>query len=187
MAVEVETYEVEEQNETQAPEALEAEALQLIDDLGLQGQKSLVIKTPETGEAGERIPYNKMTEDEQRTYKALCPVSVKAADYSAGIIPVRVLQAIAHARKLFDEVQVWHPRVYNPDPVLVGKLGQDLFLLARWGATLLPFDKLRKAARESIAAQVKARATQQLAAAKEALSNPEEAIEYYFRYGYISI
>lgn len=78
----VETFELEEVAE-QPPE-LEAEAVALIEKLGLDGQQT-------------RIPYRKMTEEETFVYGILCPMRTPLKKYKEGPIPLRVLQVAAHA------------------------------------------------------------------------------------------
>ncbi|MEE9471786.1 MAG: hypothetical protein V3W32_08690, partial [Gemmatimonadota bacterium] len=71
-------------------------------------------------------------------------------DYKAGPIPLRVLQVVAHARPLFDEVHVWYSgSVQVKDPILVGYRGGNRykgtkFILARWGDELGSLEELRE-------------------------------------------
>jgi hypothetical protein len=142
--MEVETFEIEEavgEALGTTPE-IEAEALELIESLGLEGQSKLVVRNEETGD-DERIPYPEMTKAEVETYQARFPVSDKVENYSMGIIPVRVLQVVGHARGIFEEVYVWHDRVRDPDPILVGKSDKVYYLLARWGDALKSFAEVK--------------------------------------------
>lgn len=145
----VETYEVPEVMHDGSTEC-EAEAVALIESLGLDGQRSL-IKKDDSGN-GVRAPYRKMTLEEKTVYKAILPRSVSLAKYSDGVIPLRVLQVAAHAKELYDHVQVWCPEnADDPDPLLVGLNGTDYspretFILARWGEVLVPFAELSKKA-----------------------------------------
>jgi hypothetical protein len=144
----VETFEVTETYSDGSVEC-EAEALELIEKLGLVGQKKLVTRGGDDAET--RIPYRKMKSDEALIYKAICPETSKLASFSDSAIPVRVLQVAAHAVCLFDEVLVWHAKNADvKDPVLVGRNAataergwtEELYILARWGEELLPLDEL---------------------------------------------
>ena len=154
----VETYEIEEfTTDTCKPAVeVEAQALQLIEELGLPGQQELVTKTTEE-DPGTRNPYPRMTKGEKAVYETICGATSLIEDYEAGIFPLRVLQVIAHARPLFTGLEVWHPEVQDPDPVLVGfthpegkSYAKKYYLLARWGAELVPFEELAVKAAEII-------------------------------------
>lgn len=143
----VETYEVPELTSSGEVES-DAEAVALIEKLGLEGQKQAINPDRPT----ERMPYRRMTEEERFVYEQLCPEQTSVERYSAGPIPLRVLQVIAHAREgaYFNQLEVWCPRTAAlDDPVLVGVQkdgqfgGRALFLLARWGAVLKPLEELR--------------------------------------------
>ena len=99
--MEIETYEIEEtvgETAGTTPE-VEAEALELIEKLGLEGQRGLVVEK-EDGEAC-RIPYPIMDDRERAVYGELYPEHQALASYKAGIIPLRVLQVAAHAEQIY--------------------------------------------------------------------------------------
>ena len=150
--MEIETYEIEELNMDSSPAEVESEALKLIEQLDLEGQKTLVVPVNDAEDDQRRIPYPQMTAQEVRVYSTLYPVHEPVSQYKAGIFPVRILQVIGHAKGLFQGIEVWHDRVMNPDPVLVGKgEGFNVFyLLARWGEALAPFDDLVSGAIEKL-------------------------------------
>lgn len=150
----VETFEVLERcvgTDGRVTEEQDAEALALIESLGLDGQMRLN-KPAEQDEAtpSRRFPYRKMTAIESAVYTAICPSKSKLKEYDDGAIPLRVLQVAAHAKGMFKELYVWSAA--SPivkDPVLVGAQADPAaswretnFILARWGAELLPFDEL---------------------------------------------
>lgn len=144
--MQVETYEVEpvEQSEMQAL-AAEGETSMLIESLGLEGQKTLVNK-----DNGTFIPYRIITREEHFVFRTLFPNKTDVKNYKDGTIPLRVLQIIAHCKILdmpdLSYLEVWHPNAGIDDPVLVGRKGSyydPVYLLARWGKALLPFDELR--------------------------------------------
>ena len=152
--MEVETFECTET----AHEPLDAcqEAVALMEELGLDGQKELVTPKPVDGFA-KRVPYREITDAEAFVYRVLCPNVTPLKKYNRSPIPLRVLQVAAHAESLgmFKELRVWDkasPSV--KDPVLVGVMkhkqydwmdGQT-FILARWGEELEAFVVLSKRA-----------------------------------------
>lgn len=147
--MQVETYEVEvvEQDEMQKL-AIEGETIELIESLELTGQQQLM--NPETKSI---IPYRHITAAERVTFRTLFPNKCDVKTYHAGPIPLRVLQIISHIRSLnmseLAYLEVWYPKQGIDDPVLVGRpssYSDPVFLLARWGKALLPFEQLQSAA-----------------------------------------
>jgi hypothetical protein len=139
----VETYECEE-TATETPE-LSAEAVELIDKLGLEGQQQLLSRDDDRT---ERVPYRQMTKEEIFVFGTICPVKTALIKFDSEPMPLRVLQVAAHAKSLdiFKELQVWHRKSSAvKDPVLVGlrTIGYETqtFILARWGEALdeMPF------------------------------------------------
>lgn len=149
----VETYECQET----AAEPIEAseEAIGIIEQLELEGQKSL-ISAPEE-KPMSRCPYREMKAEERFVFGVHYPEKMNLAKYSLGSIPLRVLQIASHADSLgvFKRLEVWHAKeVAVPDPVLVGiKAGSyswedKPFILARWGEVLESWPTLYKQAFE---------------------------------------
>jgi len=149
--MEIETFEIEDASSEASQMANDATALELIEQLGLEGQKKLSDKDTLT-----RVAYQEMTAEEFFVYKALFTQVSDAKNYSAGIIPVRVLQVLAHAMQsqMFLKLEIWYPATARvDDPVLAGFIGPNSYTgqwykLARWGKALLPFDKLMTEALE---------------------------------------
>lgn len=151
----VETFECQET----AAEPIEAceEAIALMNELGMDGQKSLVTKNEKTGR-DQRAPYREMTKDEAFVYGVLCPKQYHIKEYSRTPIPLRVLQIAAHANSLgiYKRLEVWDVEdAVEKDPVLVGvsehpvhKWQDQNFILARWGEVLEPFVVLLRRAVE---------------------------------------
>lgn len=154
----VETYEVTELDSENNPEC-EAEAVALIEQLGLTGQQKLLTRS--NGET-VRAPYRRMTLDEAFVYGKVLPQKTKLDAYSDAPIPVRVLQVAAHAKELYESLYVWHPQnADEKDPLLVGINGpyyspRETFILARWGEELLSFAELAKKAGKILRAEIKA-------------------------------
>lgn len=143
--MQVQTYEVEpvDQNEIQHL-AAEGEALELIESLELEGQKSLVNE-----DTGTILPYRFITAQERFVFKTLFPQECKIQNYKDGPIPLRVLQVAAHVKSLKRDdmtyLQVWYPRQGIDDPVLIARpdyYKDPIYLIARWGQALLDFDEL---------------------------------------------
>jgi hypothetical protein len=142
--VQVETYEVPEVAYDGTVESSE-EAITLIRSLGLQGQEKLI-----SGNKNDvRSPYRKMTKEEFIVYSSLFEDKTPIDKYGDEPIPLRVLQVAAHAKDLFDKLEVWHkPNADIKDPILVGCNGEswsstrEYFMLARWGDSLMPFAEL---------------------------------------------
>lgn len=137
----VETY---EQTEVDAAGVVEcdAEALELIESLGLTGQQSLLSKR----ESGEQVrcPYRLMTQEEGFLFRQLFKKHTPIKQFQDSPIPVRVLQVAAHAREHFTHLIVWSPESdADRDPLLIGHneshdfvtTGKQ-FILARCGEAL---------------------------------------------------
>ena len=53
---------------------------------------------------------------------------------------------IQKATEYFDKIEVWRKENVQKDPIAVGLLGSDRYLVARWGMEkLLPFDTIKRA------------------------------------------
>lgn len=157
--MQVETYEVEEIKGEMGIMAADSEAIELAEKLGLTGQAKLANK-----ETGTRLPYREITMEEKNIFEACFPNKTELETYSHGIIPLRVLQVVAHCKEnnLFDNYVVWHPAPGQTDPVLIGEKkvrpeGWNFdttatFLLARWGESLDTLDALREKAKKILLA-----------------------------------
>lgn len=156
----VETYEINEANSAGETDALDHEAVAMIERLGLNGQRTLISKAE--GAAGATVlPYQEMTAEELAVYGIIFPQHDDVAMYAAGPIPLRVLQVVALAveRQWFTRLEVWHKRAGSAkeDPILVGCkvdpqhtwMVRQHFLLARWGDALAPYAALLMQAAET--------------------------------------
>lgn len=141
--MQIETYEIEEIKDSEASTmAADAEAMELIEKLELDGQKSL--SNPETL---TRFPYPRLTSKQEAVFTAMFPEQSNARSYNAGIIPLRVLQVIAYCQTCPQTkyLQIWHTRIPKEDPILIGSPTQysnEKYLLARWGDALPTFEEL---------------------------------------------
>lgn len=185
--MQVETYEVEEHTtEGRDPFEIEAEAQAIIEELGLEGQRALM-KDDEDGDVATktRVPYRQMTREEVRVYGVLYPEKANVSEYGAGPIPLRVLQVVAHAKPLFKRLEVWGPQTKDPDPVLVGVLAQKqswgetdvLYLLARWGDALEPFETLYARAEKHLTEKWTANAQEVIAKCRAFVEAPGACVK----------
>lgn len=146
--MQVETYECQE-TRTETPEQ-SAEALRLIEELGLEGQKP---KQNEEQVTTVRNPYRLMRDDEQFVYTQLCPERTSVEKFSSEPIPLEVLKTLAYAKSLgcFAYFEVWSASsAIVKDPVLVAYPGKTSYgspsgpahIIARWANELLPLEVL---------------------------------------------
>lgn len=150
--MQIETFEQTEVVGGKLEDENSAEALALIETLGLHGQIAMTTKTKEN--VSVRCPYRVMTKKESRVYEHLYPNKVSIENYRDSMIPLRVLQVAAHAKSLniYKSITVWCEDGRPTDPVLVGdiKTGEwqtETHILARWGDALESFDVLYQKAK----------------------------------------
>lgn len=151
----IETYEEAAFTDSASGLAIEGEMLNLIEELGLEGQKNI-----STGnETGNICPYRKMTAIEQKAFKLAFPHETKMENYREGVIPLRVLQVAKHAKEWLPRITVWHPEPGNPDPLLVGyekaDWGGTPFILARWGDALMTFEEICQKAKRALVSKLR--------------------------------
>lgn len=188
--MQVETYEIEETvvgDGIIKPEEVEAEAIGMIETLGLEGQKELLTPKTEDDSTSERVPYPIMSDGENRVYGACFPVHDDVAKYSAGIIPIRVLQVVEHAKPMFEKIEVWHDKVINPDLVLVGVVSYNKYrLLARWGEALVPFEELLQKAQKLLEEKWKRILTRKVKDSQAMLDNLTSEVGAHLASDYVS-
>src|SRR4030095_1763159 len=91
-----------------------------------------------------RIPYPKISQDDWRVWSVFLPVrshkldkiaalNLSASDLLSEGIPARVAGEIRSATEHFDQVEIWRKRQIDKDPIAVGLLGGERYLIARWG------------------------------------------------------
>ncbi len=156
----IETYECEELKASEATTmAVDAEAVSLIEQLGLEGQQAITNRETLT-----REPYREMTKLELFVWSQVCPERTEVSKYRLSPMPLRILQVIAYARSLniYERLEVWHPRQVKDDPLLVGVPTGAVYtsrrhLIARWGESFVPFNELCEKAKAMFARQLEAR------------------------------
>ena len=101
------------------------------------------------------IPYPKISAQDWRAWKLLLPFHAATIErtsakreslYFSHGIPYTLTTEVQKATDYFDKVEVWRKHDVQKDPIAVGVLGADRYLIARWGMEkLLPFETLKKA------------------------------------------
>jgi hypothetical protein len=102
------------------------------------------------------IPYPKISAEDWRVWNVFLPVRVMDMDRDSVCresslhhfygIPYALTGEIQKAAEYFDKVEVWRKTEINKDPIAVGVLGGDRYLIARWGMEkLIPFETIKKA------------------------------------------
>jgi len=104
-----------------------------------------------------RIPYPKISQDDWRVWSVFLPVrshklnKIAALNFSATDlldegVPAGVAGEIRRASEHFDQVEIWRRRQIDKDPIAVGLVGDERYLIARWGMEkLLPFETIKRA------------------------------------------
>lgn len=189
--MQIETYKIEEVTGELDEMAADGAANELIESLGLAGQKKLIDTKTST-----RVAFRRMTEVERDVYELLFPEKSDVLKFDTEIIPVRVLEILRDAKDLnqFIAFEVWHSRTKKEDPILVGIVGEHQpqswnqnyisvsarFLIARWGDALLPFEKLCEQAKKLWIAKEKLSATEAIQDGQKKLANVELEAEKKF-------
>ena len=106
------------------------------------------------GEAA-RVPYPRISDDDWRVWSTFLPVRSHNLDRMAVTnlsrtsfyegIPREEVTEVQRASHHFDKVEIWRQKQIDKDPIAVGVLGQERYLIARWGMEkLIPFDTIKK-------------------------------------------
>lgn len=117
-------------------------------ELGLENQLTLA------QEGKSPVPFTFMNTVTKRVYETLCPTKVELIQYNKTPIPLEVLGLIQLSKRenYFKKIEIWYDDK-TPDPIAVGKIAKDdydwnadLYLIARWGDVLRPFEELKEQA-----------------------------------------
>ncbi len=103
------------------------------------------------------IPYPKLSADDWRVWRTFLPFRSQNIDKKAAAnlsarslyfyegIPHEVTTEIRKASQYFDAVEVWRKHEIDKDPIAVGVIGDERYLVARWGMEkLIPFNSIKK-------------------------------------------
>lgn len=188
--MQIETFEVESASSIGSEMAQDAAAFELIEKLGLKGQKKIT-----NADTITRNPYRVMDLNEMAVYKALCPKACSLEEYSVDAIPLRVLEAANKATEcgLYSKFEVWYPAEARiDDPVLVGvvkqwhesngyKWSNDIYhIIARWGKVLPSYEQCEAMALSMLRKAKRMHLTKAIAKAKmelDALDNNDNAVD----------
>lgn len=162
--------------------AEDGETLMMLESLGLTGQQSLY-KSADPEELIKPHPYRQITAEELVVFQENFPNKTEVKKYKQCPIPLRVLQIISHVQSLNNPdmayLQVWSPNPGVVDPILVARKNDwqsPIYLLARWGSSLTPFNELREKAIQILTAKAKATLTEARDSIESALKNLETKV-----------
>ena len=107
------------------------------------------------GGESARVPYPKISDEDWRVWSTFLPVRshnldrIAAANFSTTSlhegIPAQVATEVQRASQHFDKVEIWRKNQIEKDPIAVGVLGQERYMIARWGMEkLIPFEAIKK-------------------------------------------
>ena len=119
---------------------------QKVKELGLDGQQSLVDPSKEDNSP---VPFLWMNEQMKAVFEILCPTKVKVQEYDKLPIPLEILGAVylCQQNNYFPEMYVWYDDE-KPDPIVTGTRDKKTYLIGRWGAERMNFDRLREEAKK---------------------------------------
>lgn len=105
------------------------------------------------------IPYPKISDEDWRVWNLFLPVRavsldrVAASNAKQGMmlslydIPYAITDEIRKANEHFEKVEVWRKHQIEKDPIAVGIVGGQRYMIARWGMEkLIPFEAIKKSA-----------------------------------------
>ena len=101
------------------------------------------------------IPYPRISDEDWRVWATFLPVRSHRLDRIAASkfsttslnegVPLQVAVEVQKASRHFDKVEIWRKNQIEKDPIAVGLLGPERFLIARWGMEkLVPFEAIKK-------------------------------------------
>jgi hypothetical protein len=107
------------------------------------------------GSEARPMPYPRISDEDWRVWSTFLPVRSHNLDRLAASkfsttalvdgVPLQVGFEIQKASQHFDKVEIWRKNQVEKDPIAVGVLGQERFLIARWGMEkLIPFEAIKK-------------------------------------------
>ena len=101
------------------------------------------------------MPYPRISDEDWRVWAIFLPVRshnldrIAASKFSTTAldegIPLQVAVEVQKAGQHFDKVEIWRKNQVEKDPIAVGLLGQERFLIARWGMEkVISFEAIKK-------------------------------------------
>ena len=156
--MQVQTYLINTNEEVQ--EAEDQERQELIQKLEIIDEESSV-----------SAPFKEMSQGEYRCYVQVLPFSTKWKEYR-GFIPTPALRLIEQFRDQFTEIYILSDN--QNDPILYGKIKESMFLMAKWGNMIEPFESVKTRAKEIWKLKYKAECLEKIEVIKSKIS--EEGI-----------
>lgn len=144
--------------------------------------KAIENKTP--------IVYPYLNSAMVKQLRAVCPVKVKAEDYTKSAIPLEILKVFKYCKdnQMFEGFEVWYNDV-QPDPLLVGWKYQsdtarerayswqvDRYLIGRWGDCALELPDLVALGFEKMKQELTDKASMVVTRLNDILANPDPYI-----------
>jgi len=109
------------------------------------------------GNNARPIPYPKISDEDWRVWNLFLPVRsvnldrLAASNVRQGMmlsfydIPYAITDEIHKATEYFDKVEVWRKHEIEKDPIAVGIVGGQRYMIARWGMErLIPFASIKR-------------------------------------------
>ena len=138
------------------------------------------------------IPFPELSKAESNTWGVYCPQKTDLKEYTQ-TVPLEVIRLaeIIKEKGWFYKMQVWSENKEEIDPILVGKLKDDysspLFLLARWGASLKPYEEIRDIAKKIWIEKFKTGTEKKIRDAQRDLEDIDSKCNNYFNGGWESL
>lgn len=131
------------------------------------------------------IPFPNLSKAEIHTWETYCPQKTDLKEYKQ-VIPIEVIRLAEEIKKrnYFYKIQVWEENKEEVDPVMIGVFKGDysspLYLLARWGAALKPYEVIRDIAKKMWKENKTARLNEEIKKAQRQLEDMDENCVKYF-------
>jgi hypothetical protein len=123
----------------------------------------------------EIIPFIEMTTAEKNVWQVYCPTKSLLKEYRQ-TMPLEVIKLAEEVQKrgYFHKIEVWSEHQADIDPILVGysndTYSSPMYLLARWGASLRPYEEVREIA-------IKLWKESRIARAKQTIKDTQRKLE----------
>jgi hypothetical protein len=146
-----------------------------VTELGLEGQRELY------GPDKKANPFLRMDAGLIRVFEALCPSKIEIGKFNIEPIPLQALgmYGLALHEAYFGKVEIWYSPG-QPDPVMVGSVGSEKYLMAQWGPEKLSLDECRERAMVAWKERQRARLQRDIADTNMKLSGLENLTVLHF-------
>ncbi len=153
-----------------------------VEELGLSGQSELYADDKRPN------PFLRMDAGLVRVFQTLCPAREEISKFNKEAIPLKALSAygLAVHEDYFGKVEIWYSSGH-PDPVMVGTVGQESFLMAQWGPEKVTLEECRARAMERWTAKIKVQLQAHLLEWQAKVENLGDLAEAHFNGEWIHI